>query len=92
MGLSGTLSGAAKLSGTITSSGNLKGSINNGNTYVLPIATSTILGGVIIGDNITEVTATGKISVYYDNVINALGFTPPDTAISNTEILEIMNK
>jgi hypothetical protein len=59
--------------------------------YTLPTATTIRLGGVIIGENL-NIEASGKLNVYKDNVINALGFTPPDTAISNSEILDIMSK
>jgi len=46
--------------------------------YNLPAATSSKLGGVMIGDNIS-VTSAGKISVTKNNITNALGYTPPSS-------------
>ena len=46
----------------------------NNYTYTLPTATSSTLGGVTIGNNIT--TTGSKISITKGNVTNALGFTP----------------
>ena len=61
------------------------------NRYVLPQASSTVLGGVTVGNNIT--VKTGTISVSKENVIAALGYTPSDSAaevpveaISDSEI------
>ena len=45
--------------------------------YVLPTATSTTLGGVKVGSNITN--DNGTISLSKSNVTNALGYTPPTT-------------
>lgn len=46
-------------------------------TYTLPAATSSALGGVKIGSNITN--TSGTISLTKDNVVAALGYTPPTT-------------
>lgn len=46
-------------------------------TYTLPTATSSTLGGVKIGSNIT--VSSGTISISKTNVTNALGYTPPTT-------------
>lgn len=46
-------------------------------TYTLPNATSSVLGGVKIGSNIT--ISSGTISLTKDNVTTALGYTPPTT-------------
>ena len=46
-------------------------------TYALPAATSSTLGGVKIGSNIT--VNSGTISISKTNVTNALGYTPPTT-------------
>ena len=57
-------------------------------TYTLPNATSSTLGGVKIGSNIT--VSSGTISLTKDNVTSALGYTPPtknttySTATSST--------
>lgn len=45
--------------------------------YSLPQASSTTLGGVKIGSNIT--VSNGTISLNKDNVVSALGYTPPTT-------------
>ena len=44
--------------------------------FSLPVATSDILGGVKIGENITN--NDGKISVTKENVVDALGYIPPE--------------
>lgn len=49
--------------------------------YTLPSATSSVLGGVKIGSNIT--VSSGAISLTKANVVAALGYTPP-TADTNT--------
>lgn len=46
-------------------------------TYTLPAATSSTLGGVKIGSNIT--VSNGTISLSKTNVTTALGYTPPMT-------------
>ncbi len=50
------------------------------NGYTLPAATSTVLGGVKTGSNITN--TNGTISLSKQNVVSALGYTPP-TAQAN---------
>jgi len=50
---------------------------SSGSTYTLPTATSSTLGGVKIGSNIT--VNSGTISISKTNVTNALGYTPPMT-------------
>lgn len=69
----------------------LNGIEEGANKYILPQASSTVLGGVTVGNNIT--VKTGTISLSKENVIAALGFTPSDSAaevpveaISDTEI------
>ena len=47
------------------------------NKYTLPAATSSALGGVKIGNNITN--SSGTISLTKSNVTTALGYTPPTT-------------
>ena len=46
-------------------------------SYTLPTATSSTLGGVKIGNNIT--VNSGTISLTKANVTSALGYTPPIT-------------
>lgn len=46
-------------------------------SYSLPTATSSVLGGVKIGNNIS--VSSGTISLTKDNVTAALGYTPPTT-------------
>lgn len=55
----------------------LAGIADNANnyTYTLPAATSSVLGGVKIGSNITN--SSGTISISKANVTSALGYTPP---------------
>lgn len=61
----------------------LSGIAEGANKYTLPTASSSTLGGVKTGDNITN--ANGAISVTKENVVNALGYTPPtkDTTYGN---------
>lgn len=49
----------------------------NNYTYTLPTASSSTLGGVKVGSNIT--LSSGVISLTKDNVTSALGYTPPTT-------------
>ena len=61
----------------------LDGIAENANNYSLPEATSSVLGGVKIGSNITN--SSGTISLTKSNVTTALGYTPPtsDTTYSD---------
>lgn len=52
----------------------LSGIATGANKYTLPTATSSVLGGVKIGSNITS--NSGTISLSSANVISALGYTP----------------
>lgn len=47
------------------------------NNYSLPSATTTVIGGVKVGSNIT--VTNGTISLTKANVTTALGYTPPTT-------------
>lgn len=53
----------------------LDGIAEGANKYSLPTATSSVLGGVKTGANITN--SSGVLSVTAANVTNALGYTPP---------------
>lgn len=53
----------------------LDGIAEGANKYSLPTATSSVLGGVKTGANITN--SSGVLSVTADNVTDALGYTPP---------------
>lgn len=55
----------------------LDGIATGANNYSLPAATSSALGGVKIGSNITN--SSGTISLTKANVTSALGYTPPTT-------------
>lgn len=76
---------------SITGSGNAITSVTGtsaltftkGSTFLtgVPTASSSTLGGVKIGSNITN--SSGTISLTKDNVISALGYTPP-TSDTNT--------
>ncbi len=52
------------------------------NNYTLPTATTSIKGGVVIGDNI-NVDTNGKISIDSASVIAALDYTPYDSSNPN---------
>lgn len=52
----------------------LDGIEEGANAYVLPQATSSVLGGVKVGSNLT--VSSGVLSVSKDNVTSALGYTP----------------
>lgn len=62
----------------------LDGITGNGD-YTLPAASDTTLGGVKIGSNITN--SSGTISVTKQNVTDALGYTPLQTA-SDTKVTQ----
>ena len=55
----------------------LDGIATGANNYTLPTASSSILGGVKTGSNITN--SSGTISLTKANVTSALGYTPPTT-------------
>lgn len=52
------------------------------NNYTLPTATTSIKGGVVIGDNI-NVDTNGKISIDSSSVTTALGYTPYNSSNPN---------
>ena len=56
-------------------------SLSKDNKFSINAATSSTIGGVKIGNNIT--VSDGTISLTKGNVVNALGYTPP-TADTNT--------
>jgi len=56
----------------------LAGIATGANKYTLPTATSSVLGGVKTGSNITN--SSGTISLTSANVTSALGFTPFDSS------------
>lgn len=66
----------AKSEGTLNSNQIYMTPASSG-TPTLPAATSSTLGGVKIGSNIT--VNSGTISISKTNVTNALGYTPPTT-------------
>lgn len=77
-----TQNGATKGSFTLNQSGNATIALTDNNTvYSLPAATSSTLGGVKVGSNITN--SSGTISLTKANVTAALGYTPP-TSDTNT--------
>lgn len=51
------------------------GGVSSGSNYTLPTASSSTLGGVKIGSNIS--VSDGTISLAKSNVTSALGYTPP---------------
>lgn len=67
--------GTSKGSFTMNQSGNTTIELTDNNTvYSLPTASSSTLGGVKTGSNITN--SSGTISLTKTNVVNALGYTP----------------
>lgn len=77
-----TQNGATKGSFTLNQSGNATIALTDNDTkYSLPTATSSTLGGVKVGSNITN--NSGTISLTKANVTAALGYTPP-TSDTNT--------
>lgn len=66
---------------TTTEKNKLKGIEENANNYVLPSATTTVKGGVVIGDNID--ISSGKISITSDNVVSALGYSPATKTLAS---------
>lgn len=77
-----TQNGATKGTFTLNQSGNATIALTDNNTvYTLPAATSSTLGGVKVGSNITN--SSGTISLTKANVTAALGYTPP-TSDTNT--------
>lgn len=77
-----TQNGATKGRFTLNQSGNATIALTDNNTvYSLPTATSSTLGGVKVGSNITN--SSGTISLTKANVTSALGYTPP-TSDTNT--------
>ena len=59
----------------------LNGIATSANNYSLPSATSSVLGGVKIGSNIS--VSNGTISLSKANVTSALGYTPPSSTYSH---------
>ena len=53
---------------------------SNANDYSLPAATTSVMGGVKVGSNLT--VSSGTISLTKANVVDALGYTPPTTNIT----------
>ena len=77
-----TQNGVTKGTFTLNQSGNATIALTDNNTaYSLPAATSSTLGGVKVGSNITN--SGGTISLTKANVTSALGYTPP-TSDTNT--------
>lgn len=58
-------------------------------SYILPAATSTTLGGVKVGSNITN--SDGLISLTKANVVAALGYTPPTKDTTYTTATQSAN-
>lgn len=84
-----TQNGATKGSFTLNQSGNATIALTDNNTvYSLPTATSSTLGGVKVGSNITN--SSGTISLTKANVISALGYTPPTSDINTWRPEEVI--
>lgn len=84
-----TQNGATKGSFTLNQSGNATIALTDNNTvYSLPTATSSTLGGVKVGSNITN--SNGTISLTKANVTSALGYTPPTSDINTWRPEEVV--
>lgn len=84
-----TQNGATKGSFTLNQSGNATIALTDNNTvYSLPTATSSTLGGVKVGSNITN--SSGTISLTKANVTSALGYTPPTSDINTWRPEEVI--
>ena len=68
-----------------TDKSKLDGIASGANKYSLPTATSSVLGGVKVGSNITN--SSGTISLSKANVTSALGYTPPTTNSLQIDLL-----
>lgn len=64
--------------------GTISGGSGGTSSYVLPTATSSTLGGVKTGSNITN--SNGTISLTKANVTSALGYTPMSESLVNLEM------
>lgn len=73
-----------KAGSNITVTGDTSGNITiaNNYSYSLPTATSSVKGGVIVGSNIS--VSAGTISLTKENVVSALGYTPPSSDTNTT--------
>lgn len=81
--------GATKGTFTLNQAGNATIALTDDNTvYSLPTATSSVLGGVKVGSNITN--SSGTISLTKANVTAALGYTPPTSDINTWRPEEVI--
>lgn len=84
-----TQNGATKGTFTLNQAGNATIALTDNNTvYSLPTATSSVLGGVKVGSNITN--SSGTISLTKANVTAALGYTPPTSDINTWRPEEVI--
>lgn len=84
-----TQNGATKGTFTLNQAGNATIALTDNNTvYSLPTATSSVLGGVKVGSNITN--SSGTISLTKENVTAALGYTPPTSDINTWRPEEVI--
>ena len=84
-----TQNGATKGTFTLNQAGNTTIALTDNNTvYSLPTATSSVLGGVKVGSNITN--SSGTISLTKANVTAALGYTPPTSDINTWRPEEVI--
>lgn len=76
-------------SGDVTIS--VSGGGSSGGSYTLPTASSSVMGGVKVGNNIS--VTSGTISVTKNNVTSALGYTPAttnDTSLTGTTTVQTL--
>lgn len=82
--LSGNITAKANLSGDITASGALGQTVVVGGTILRP-ATTTSLGGIIVGDDL-QITQTGVLSVTKANQVEQDNTHPITAAAVYTEV------
>ena len=69
----------------------IAGSSGSSSGYVLPVASASALGGVMIGSNIT-VGDDGKISLTKSDVVDALGYTPAQSSGSSVAVSDLLTE
>lgn len=85
--ISGNISGASHMSGNTSSNRSMSGGISvpTSSHYVLPPATTSELGGIIVGDDLL-ITAEGRLSIDKANSVSEDNTKPITAAAVYTEV------
>lgn len=84
--ISGNINGASQMSGSLSGNGELSGGVSVPRGIgSLPVATTSTLGGIIVGDDLL-VTAEGRLSVDKATTVEADNTRPISAAAVYTEI------